>query len=361
MRLEEAFEIFEITRHQYYYNPKQIKRSRPGCKAFTHTLYYGANGSIEEHMNKEVVDRMKDIQTDDDLRCGYKRMSGQLQIEGYQINHKKVFRLMKEHQILLKKALKPIRPYVQHRIARPEEPLTLLEMDIKMVWIEEGRRHAYILTIIDTFSRLALWWSMGFRMKWKDVRRAWEWVIINHLQPADTLARKLNIEIRSDNGPQFWAKNLREFFKDNGLNQVFTHPYTPQENGHIESFHSILSTAIQHEHFWTIDQLEARLVIFHGKYNNERVHSSIAYLTPALFLKAWENNLIVMKKNKKKCPTFKLKVPRYKLSGNLKSEVVSRSADQRLDAVAKQKKSKKVSGAVTSNHRSNYQPSVASR
>jgi putative transposase len=361
MRLAEAFEIFKMTRHQYYYNPKPLKRSRPGCPASTHTIFFGADGTIERHTNKEVVTRMKEIQTDDDLRCGYKRMSGQLQIEGYQINHKKVHRLMKKHQILLKKALKPIRPYVQHRIARAEEPLTLLEMDIKMVWIEEDRRHAYILTIIDTFTRHTLWWSMGFRMKWKDVRRAWTWVIINHLQPADILARKLNIEIRSDNGPQFLAKQLRKFFKDNDLNQVFTHPYTPQENGHIESFHSILSTAIQHEYFWTIDQLETRLVIFYEKYNNERVHSSIANLTPALFLKAWGKNLIAMKKNKKKCPTFILKVPRYKLSGNLKSEVVSRSADQRIDSVAKQKKGKKVNGAVTSNHRSNCQPSVASR
>src|SRR6056297_2405078 len=309
MRLEEAFEIFEITRHQYYYNPKQIKRSRPGCKASTNTLYYGANGSIEEHMNKEVVDRMKDIQTDDDLRCGYKRMSGQLQIEGYQINHKKVFRLMKEHQILLKKALKPIRPYVQHRIARPEEPLTLLEMDIKMVWIEEGRRHAYILTIIDTFSRLALWWSMGFRMKWKDVRRAWEWVIINHLQPADTLARKLNIEIRSDNGPQFWAKNLRDFFKDNGLNQVFTHPYTPQENGHVESFHKILSNALETNAFWDVEPLNQRLTIFYEKYNNVRLNGSIAILPPRLFWEMWDKDLIQRKEYENKKVKFFSKIP----------------------------------------------------
>jgi transposase InsO family protein len=37
------------------------------------------------------------------------------------------------------------------------------------------------------------------------------------------------------------AKLIQEFFKENYLNQVFTHPYTPQENGHIESFHAILA------------------------------------------------------------------------------------------------------------------------
>ncbi len=155
---------------------------------------------------------------------------------------------MKAGGLLLTRLVKPERPYVQHRMACPEQPLTLLEMDIKMIWVEEYRRYAYVLTILDTFKRLALYWHAGYRMKWEDVRRAWEWVIVHHLQPAQALAKGLHIEVRSDNGPQFLAQRLREFFMDNHLSQVFTHPYTPQENGHVESFHSILATAMRHEH-----------------------------------------------------------------------------------------------------------------
>ena len=75
-------------------------------------------------------------------------------------------------------------------------------------------------------------------MKSRQVKQAWEEVIANYLQPADLLRKQIHIEIRNDNGPQFGAKIIRQFFKENHLNQVFTHPYTPQENGHIESFHS---------------------------------------------------------------------------------------------------------------------------
>lgn len=287
MRLSEAFEVFGMTRHQYYYNPKQSQRSRPGCKASTHTLYHLPDGTVEERPNSEVVSEIKDVQTDDDLRCGYKRMSGQLQLKGYQINRKKVYRLMRKHQLLLNRVRRSVRPYVQHAVARPQEPLTLFEMDIKMQWVEQSRRYAYILTILDTFTRQVLCWEMGYRMQWRDVQRAWEWVIEHHLQPADALARQLHIEVRSDNGPQFLVRRLRKFFCANHLNQVYTHPYTPHENGHVESFHSILSVALRHDYFWSIEQLEARLITFYHKYNNERVHSSIAYLPPNIFLQAW--------------------------------------------------------------------------
>jgi len=38
------------------------------------------------------------------------------------------------------------------------------------------------------------------------------------------------------------------------------------ENGHVESFHSILATALRHEFFWTLEQLNARLAVFYEKY-----------------------------------------------------------------------------------------------
>lgn len=132
------------------------------------------------------------------------------------------------------------------------------------------------------------------------------------------------------------AKRLKEFFVTNHLVQVFTHPYTPQENGHVESFHFILSTALAHERFWTLQQLEARLLTFYDKYNNERVHSAIAYLPPNIFLQAWEQKLIEMTQEKRKKATFKLKVPRHQLSGLLMPKGASRSVEGGLNTLPMQ-------------------------
>ena len=156
-------------------------------------------------------------------------------------------------------------------------------------------------------------------MKSAQIKQAWEQVIINHLQPADLLNRGIHVEIRNDNGPQFGAKLIREFFEKNHLNQVFTHPYTPEENGHVESFHSILSSALNSQSFWDLDQLIARLTIFYEKYNNVRLDGSIANLTPALFWELWSKGLISRKVNdKSKRVKFKLMIQQLSGNGNLR-------------------------------------------
>lgn len=316
-----------MTRHQYYYRPPVQEtggRSRPGVPPSTHTDQIDDNGVVTSTPNSTVVERMKDIQDDDDLRCGYKRMTAQIELQGFKINGKKVYRMMKENDLLLSRARAKRGPYVKHRCARPTAPLTLLEMDIKMFWVEEKKRHAYVLTIIDTFTRVALNWKVGYSMKWQAVKAAWEEVIENHLQPADMLAKELHIEVRSDNGPQFLASNLKDFFKENHLGQVFTHPYTPQENGHVESFHSIISRSLAYDRFYTLEQLENRLVLFYENYNNSRVHSATAMLPPQLFWKAWEAGQITTSKGKWDKLIFKLNVPRYLLKSTLKVEAESR-------------------------------------
>lgn len=223
---------------------------------------------------------------------------------------------MSEAQLLKEQYKKKDKQYVQYRKVVPKRPLEVLEMDIKYIWIQDARRYAFILTIIDTFSRKVLCWKVGFQMKSRHIQQAWENVIIHHLQPADLLSQKLHVEVRNDNGPQMGSKMIRQFFKENHLNQVFTHPYTPQENGHIESFHNILAKSLQTSSFWSLEELQLRLNIFYSNYNNLRLHGSIAHLSPNTFLEQWEKGNIQRKEMKHKKVKFKLLIPYYKLSGN---------------------------------------------
>jgi len=112
------------------------------------------------------------------------------------------------------------------------------------------------------------------------VKEVFSEVIVNHLQKHDVLNKGLDIEIRNDNDKRFVAKTVQQFFKDNYLNQVFTHPYTPQENGHIESFHAILSRSLVRFIFYDLKELNMHLSIFYEKYNNTRLHNSIVGLPP---------------------------------------------------------------------------------
>jgi transposase InsO family protein len=234
--------------------------------------------------NMEVVHAMETILKDPDLQYGYKRMSAAMMLAGYLIGAKKVYRLMKEHGLLQKRRKGTGRKRVRNGRVLPSRPLEVLEMDIKYQWVEQYSRDAYILTILDTFTRATLYRYEGYSVTQHEVKAAWEYVIVHILQPLDILKKGLTVEIRNDNGPQFIAKLIQDYFAANHLNQVFTHAYTPQENGHIESFHAILSEHLDRFSFYSLDELTANLDAFYAKYNCIRLHGSIACLPPIVFL-----------------------------------------------------------------------------
>jgi putative transposase len=139
--------IIGLSRHQYYYKPKG---TRPGKKP-TETTKCRINDQIVEVSNQEVVRQIKQTKEDPDTDYGYRKMCTVLMIAGYYINHKKVYRIMEEQHLLKERYKRISKNYVKYRTVIPEGPLEVLEMDIKYVWIAQARRHAYILTIIDTF------------------------------------------------------------------------------------------------------------------------------------------------------------------------------------------------------------------
>ena len=348
--------ILRLSKHQYYYRPKPGERGR---KKSDITGKYTQEGIISCG-NEAVVEEIKEVQKDPDTDYGYRRMAAQLMILGYLINHKKVYRLMFEAQLLKARHKRRAKNYVQYRTVNPSAPLEVLEMDIKQVWVTEHRRYAYILTVLDTFTRAVLHWSVGYHMKKAQVKQAWEQVIVEHLQPADQLSKGVHVELRNDNGPQFGATQIREFFQENYINQVFTHPYTPQENGHVESFHSILKEAIGKQVFWSLTELEERLEVFYVKYNNKRLHSSIACLWPMKFWELWNEGKVIRIEKAKNKVKFKLNIPYHLISGNGNLREVSCSKANPLDEG--EDLAKEVNGPNTPNYTTSVQrsPSVVS-
>jgi transposase InsO family protein len=330
LKRDSALAIAGVSKHQYYYRSKP---GRSGRKRSCFTLR-ADNQVVYSVLNQEVIEQMRTIQNDPDTDYGYRKMTYSLRILGFQINHKKVYRLMREAHLLKNKLPKDAKTFVKYRKVLPMAPLEVLEMDIKFVWVEEHRRHVYIFTVIDTFTRVVLYWQSAYQFKQGQVVRAWEYIIENYLQPFDCLSKKIHIEIRNDNDSRFAAKTVQKFFVENNLSQVFTHPYTPQENGHIESFHAILSRMLKRHTFWSIEQMDQCLEAFYKKYNHQRLHASTAYMPPMVFWKCWQKNQIEMKINEK-CRTikFKLKIPYSQLSSIMSQREVPCSQSETLDGL----------------------------
>lgn len=328
MKRDKVLSICGISKHQYYH---EAKGSKPGRKpsGFTRRLH---GGQIQEVPNEEVVGYIRKLFEDPLVDYGHRRMTGALTLAGFYINHKKVYRLMKGAHLLQAKREGSSKEYVKYRIICPAEPLRLLEMDIKMVWIPGLGRYAYVLTILDVFTRVALHWEVGFQMRQEQVQAAWSKVIEEHLEPNGALAWEMNIEIRSDNGPQFCAEKLRRFFQDNYLLQTFTHPYTPQENGHIESFHAILSRALEGQYFENLPQLSAYLETFYDFYNYRRIHGSTLKLPPMTFWRQWQQGNIERKvlDEKARKVRFYLKLARQEV---LKAEAADNGSHREVSSL----------------------------
>jgi transposase InsO family protein len=132
----------------------------------------------------------------------------------------------------------------------------------------------YLCSILDGFSRAIVHWEIRDAMKEADVE-----TILQRAREKHPDARP---RIISDNGPQFIAREFKEFIRLTGMTHVRTSPYYPQSNGKIEAWHKTLKvTAIRPKAPSSLE--EARRVVeqFVTHYNTVRLHSAIGYLTPA--------------------------------------------------------------------------------
>jgi putative transposase len=87
--------------------------------------------------------------------------------------------------------------------------------------------------------------------------------------------------IISDNGPQFIAKDFKEFVRIAGLTHVRTSPYFPQSNGKIERWHkSLKQDCVRPGTPLDLNQARRLIAAYIEHYNSVRLHSAIGYITP---------------------------------------------------------------------------------
>jgi transposase InsO family protein len=258
-----------------------------------------------------------------------------------------------------RKSTKRDKQYVKYGMMNPTVPLTYLQMDIKSHWLVKERCQAYTLTIIDTFTRQALVYYTGYSVKANDVKALLIELIEKHLEPAGRAWSEIEVVITSDNGPQFIADLIKDFFERNGIKQLFTHPYTPEENGYIESFHSTMSSSVDREHY-NLTALQQRLKVFYKNYNEIRPHTSTKGLPPNLFRRAWDNDLVITCYVPKKGVLIKLRHPLYEIPGKLSQRELLAKTNRAQRNHVKIKSGEKTSSA--NNHEAPVQtsPSVAS-
>lgn len=265
-----------LSQSTYYYKETGGKKGNIPDELTLHTTL----GMVGEDT---VIESVKTLLSQEFLDCGYRIMSLYLKRAGYVINHKKVYRIMKKAKLLQKRIARDHsdKKFVKHRKVITERPLECIEMDIKMVWIPQKGKNAYLLSIIDIHTRKILADFFSFNIKQNHV-----------IDLLSSLFQELDypgsVVIRSDNGSQFIAKSVREYLSLIGVSQEFTHIATPEENAHIEAYHGTLKRDVfdkyEYYTFGEIEQILKRYVVF---YNNRRLHGLLGGITP---MEKWNND-----------------------------------------------------------------------
>jgi transposase InsO family protein len=132
----------------------------------------------------------------------------------------------------------------------------------------------YLTSVLDGCSRFIVHWELRESMKEADVE-----VVLQRAREQFPGARP---RIITDNGPQFIAKDFKEFIRICGMTHVRTSPYYPQSNGKLERWHGTLKQdCIRPGVPLSLEDAKRLVTNFVERYNHRRLHSAIGYVAPA--------------------------------------------------------------------------------
>jgi len=273
--LKILLKILGLPKSSYYYKSTGAKAGKRPANYF-----YKQGDPVGK---EQLLNDIKELLSHEFVDYGYYKTYIHLKNElGYAIGSSRTYRIMKEHDLLKfqrdkKKRLN--RNWVQDLVPAVSSPFSFLEFDIKFAYIQGTRTNVMVLTVLDVFSRWNLGQYIAYSIRKQDVIDLFKCLLQKYPMPKHFI-------VRNDNGSQFVASEVQQFFVENNITQEFTKPSTPQQNAHIESYHSIMESAVcQRFEFEDREDFINTMNRFRNFYNFTRIHGGLNYQSPAKFLK----------------------------------------------------------------------------
>lgn len=207
---------------------------------------------------------------------GYRKAHAVLVRQGLKVNAKTVHRLWKLHHLQQK-------PRRHHRKVRSGASLPEKASQVNEVWALDfvfdqtvGGQPLKFLTLTDEYSKMLLSTRVSTRFRAEEVIKVLNQAFAEHGRPQ---------KLRSDNGSEFVARDLGVFLGLKGVTAVRIEPGKPWQNGFIESLNSRFREEFLNQHvFRTVKEAQVLSESYRQYFNQQRVHSSLGYLTPCEFV-----------------------------------------------------------------------------
>jgi transposase-like protein len=180
-----------------------------------------------------------------------------------------VYRVLKAAGLIGNKTSKPSKKgtgFVQPLVAHDH-------WHIDVSYINIAGTFYYLCSVLDGYSRYIVHWEIRESMKESEIE-----LILQRAREKFPLASP---RIISDNGPQFIAKDFKEFIRVCGMTHVRTSPYYPQSNGKIERWHrEYKETVIRPRQPRSLEEARDMTGVWITYYNDVRLHSALSYIAP---------------------------------------------------------------------------------
>jgi putative transposase len=243
--------------------------------------------SFAEQRRDALVVLIRDVHSDVKARYGSPRVHAELVARGNDCCVNTVAKLMHDNGIRAKTARKfrcttdsnhklPVAANVLDRQFDPESPNEVWVADITYIPTHEG--WLYLAAVEDLYSRRVVGWSMADHMESRLVVDALEMAVQRRLPDEGLLAH-------SDRGSQYASEHYQLLLGKHGIECSMSGVGQCWDNAPMESFFASLKKELVHDaNFAT--RREARAAIFEYIevfYNNQRLHSSLGYVSPAAY------------------------------------------------------------------------------
>ena len=217
---------------------------------------------------------------------GWPRMTAELKRRGWAANHKHVYRLMREDNLLcVRKRGFVVTTDSDHGLpVHPNLARAMTVTGLDQLWVADityirlELEFVYLAVILDAFSRREIGWALDRTLEAELTLQALQMALLRR-RPAPGLVH------HSDRGVQYASRDYTQLLQDHGIRISMSRKGNPWDNAACESFLKTLKyEEVYRTEYRDLADARASLGAFLEKvYNQKRLHSALGYLPPVEF------------------------------------------------------------------------------
>jgi putative transposase len=283
MSIRKTLTYSGCSKNMYYNNRKNNYRNHIASSSTTTTITITTTTLPPTSTDSIIEEKIQQISLQRPT-YGTRRMAAMLtRILGRPVNRKRVQRIFRKMGYITPSRKK--REIMRSKLlnVKADRPNQVWEADLTYIHCGiDG--WGYLFNVFDVFTREWVGYCFDLSAVKENAIISIENALVTHKNIVP-----IELVIRTDNGSQYTSKAFRKSISVLGLKLEHIYYNTPEQNGHIESFHKTLKK----EYIWSNDfqnYQEAELTIRDAftDYNQNRIHSALRYLTPYEFISKWK-------------------------------------------------------------------------